>query len=156
LPTVSFTEDTIVIYSGETVTLTPTVNNAIDYTWSTGETTSTITVDSTGTYYLTVSNDCGSVIDSIYVDVLTNIQTSKMLNVTNVYPNPATDFIQILGYTDGFEKIEIFAQDGRCVTQINKKISNKIDISTLNNGVYPVVISQLGKSAQLTKIVVLK
>jgi gliding motility-associated-like protein len=44
-----------------------TASGADDYVWSTGETTSSITVQNGGTYSVTGSNDCGQVSDSITV-----------------------------------------------------------------------------------------
>ncbi|MBK6945828.1 MAG: gliding motility-associated C-terminal domain-containing protein [Flavobacteriales bacterium] len=50
-----------------------TASGADGYVWSTGETTSSITVQNGGTYTVTGSNDCGQVSDSITVtEVLVN------------------------------------------------------------------------------------
>ncbi len=45
-------------------------NAGAAYDWSTSDTTQTILVDSSGTYYVTVSDICGTVTDSIIIDVI--------------------------------------------------------------------------------------
>jgi hypothetical protein len=68
LPEVYLGNDTT-IAAGQTLLL-DAGNPGSDYLWSTGATTQTITVSLTGTYSVTVTNDCGSADDAIDVTVL--------------------------------------------------------------------------------------
>ena len=63
LPTVQVTPDTLVC-QGTYVPVIAAGQYITDYSWSTGETTSSISVSSTGTYFLTVTNVCASATDS--------------------------------------------------------------------------------------------
>ncbi len=55
-------------------------NPGCEYLWSTGATTQTILVGVTGTYSVTVTNDCGSGEDTIVVTVLVGME--EMINPT--------------------------------------------------------------------------
>ncbi|MBL4652304.1 MAG: hypothetical protein JKY53_05490 [Flavobacteriales bacterium] len=44
------------------------VNGSDDYVWSTGDTTNSIQVNNSGWYSITASNNCKTLIDSIFVD----------------------------------------------------------------------------------------
>jgi gliding motility-associated-like protein len=71
--------------SGDSVTIT--ASGAAPYLWSTGQTTTSITVTTGGTYSVTGTGGCGSVIDSVIVTVITSA-------VTSVTPNGPTTFCQ--------------------------------------------------------------
>ncbi|MBU0488825.1 MAG: T9SS type A sorting domain-containing protein [Bacteroidetes bacterium] len=143
-PSLDLGADTVVINLGSTATLTANVSNVETYLWSTGDTTSSIVVDSMGWYYLTVTNACGSEIDSVYLDVITSARDPRLstLKTVKVCPNPATDFIKISGYNLEIKRIEIYSQDGRMLMQIlDKNTSKSIDISMLKSGVYVIRIN---------------
>ena len=55
---------------GETLTLDATTGNALTYQWDGGPNTATYEVAQTGTYTVTVTNDCNSLIDNITVNVV--------------------------------------------------------------------------------------
>jgi len=55
------------ICSGNSATLTAAVTGFTNYLWSTGQTTSSIVVNATGTYWISSSNTCGSAADTIKV-----------------------------------------------------------------------------------------
>ena len=61
-----------ILCAGETVTLNATVADASAYLWSTGDTTATIEVATSGTYSVSVSIDseCMQLTDEVFVDVL--------------------------------------------------------------------------------------
>jgi hypothetical protein len=151
LPTVHFVTDTVVILQGNNTTLAPTITDADSYLWSTGDITSTIIVDSAATYYLTVTNGCGSATDSIYLDVITSVLSFHRSIVPTVYisPNPATDFIEISGYNLEIERIEIYSQDGRLVMSILDKTPSKvINVSMLSPGIYYLKIDTTNGTAK--------
>jgi gliding motility-associated-like protein len=77
LPYVELPPDTTVC-SGNSVSVTPAGLFIINYLWSTGEVTSSISVSMPGTYYLTVSNECS-------IELGLNITDSFTLN-TNPVP----------------------------------------------------------------------
>lgn len=67
----------IVLCFGETVILNPQINN-MDIIWSTGATSSTISVSTTGTYYVTASTASGCFTsDTIHVEILDKIQSTE-------------------------------------------------------------------------------
>lgn len=66
-------------------------------------------------------------------------------NNFTVYPNPTTDFLNVLG--DNVESVKVFDMNGRMVLSEN---SNKVDVSTLLNGYYTVVIND-GKPIRFIK-----
>ena len=58
----------VTINCGENFNIQPLqLSNATNYEWNTGETTSSITVNTAGTYWLTATNNCGTIIDSINI-----------------------------------------------------------------------------------------
>jgi hypothetical protein len=61
-------KDTILCY-GELLTLGANIQ-AENYIWSNGSTQSTIEAEAPGTYSLTISNDCGSISDTIVLDAI--------------------------------------------------------------------------------------
>ncbi len=74
------------ICQGQSIGLASGANLASDYHWSTGETDPEISISTSGTYSLTVSNGHGcSAVDSIYVDVGANAPVSNFSAVTVCY-----------------------------------------------------------------------
>ena len=65
LPSVNL-GSTISFCSGNTLQLSA-LNPGATYLWSTGDTTATLTVTSSGVYSVTVTNSCGSVTDSVQI-----------------------------------------------------------------------------------------
>ncbi len=57
------------ICQGSSVILNPGANSGASFLWSTGQQTQTITVTQTGVYTVTITNNCGSITDSIEVVV---------------------------------------------------------------------------------------
>ncbi|HPE56828.1 MAG TPA: choice-of-anchor L domain-containing protein [Bacteroidales bacterium] len=66
-PEVSLGADTTICI-GDQITLQSTMGNISNYLWSTGDTTSAITIDDAGTYSLIVFNECGQTEDEIVID----------------------------------------------------------------------------------------
>jgi hypothetical protein len=66
------------------------------YLWSTGATTRTISVNTAGTFYVTVTdnNSCvGS--DTIIVSIFTGIEDAAANRILGIYPNPTTGIVHV-------------------------------------------------------------
>lgn len=68
-PSVTVTATTTEMCDGDQSVITAASNAGGTYSWSTGETTPTITVDSTGTYTVTVINCGGPTVESITINL---------------------------------------------------------------------------------------
>ena len=71
-PLVLVLNDDTTICLGSTALISPTIIGTGDLLWSTGETTPDILTSDSGYYYLTVTNACGEVYDSIHVSIHEN------------------------------------------------------------------------------------
>lgn len=85
-------QDTSLICEGESTELI--FQSSFDLLWSTGDTTSSIIVDETGWYFVEVSNECGSCIDSFYVEVV-DVQADFSLSTDQ---GTAPLYVDILDY----------------------------------------------------------
>jgi hypothetical protein len=112
-PLVELGNDTTIL-AGQSLVL-DAGNPGCSYLWSTGETTQVITVSTTGNYQVEVSNACGSVEDSLFVDVVVGMDETRVdeINIRisddQVIINPAS--VQI-------EQIEIWDLAGRLLTRL--------------------------------------
>lgn len=72
------------------------------------------------------------------------------LNAFNVSPNPVKDVVTI-NTTSGFDTVEVFNQLGQSVLKSNSSLmnSNRLDLSSLNPGIYLMRISSNNKSKTL-------
>lgn len=76
-----------------------------------------------GSFLVTVSTSC-------------NLGTDDFQkNSLSVYPNPAVDEINILGF-ENVSKVEIFDINGRCVLRNEYLVNNKFSIRDLSSGLY--------------------
>jgi len=130
------------------------------YTWSTGATTATITVDTTGTYSVTVTNAAGCTTEQTVT--VTKAITPGIAGIDaatfNLYPNPASGmvFIQANG-TFGEIELELADFTGKRHIQEQYTLQSgsaiQLDVSTLSAGIYFVRLSHEGQ--QITKKLVL-
>jgi hypothetical protein len=143
IPVVHLGNDTI-ISSSQTLTLNPGAGFT-SYLWSNGATTPTITVNTTGTYSVTVTNANGCHnSDTIHVQVLTGIDQVLLSNAINFYPNPANEIVTVqvnFGIVTGTIMICLYDELGRKIifNELNSKSkmnSTTIDISSLSKGIY--------------------
>ncbi len=87
-------------------------NPGSDYLWSTGETTRTILVSSTGTYSVNVSNFCGSDSDTIDVSVIVGIDENG--NDPDCFVSGTGQKMIILSdMPQETEKIQVFTVSGK-------------------------------------------
>ncbi|HOI32278.1 MAG TPA: C25 family cysteine peptidase, partial [Bacteroidales bacterium] len=102
MPALELGNDTI-ICAYETITLDATILNGVSYLWNpSGETTPSITIDSTGvglgsiTYSVIATDENGCVVEdeiSITFDICSSLDEQKL--AVSIYPNPATNVVNL-------------------------------------------------------------
>ena len=117
--------DSIVIQSGQSVLLDPGAGYA-NYQWSTGDSTQSISVNSTGYYSITVidTNGCFAT-DVVYVEVMVGVQGNTLYSDFNIYPNPANESLVVSGKIANQHKGNLF------VYSIEGKVLHKIELISL-------------------------
>jgi hypothetical protein len=118
------------------------------YLWSTGESTESIEVFSTGEYTLIVTNEYACTdIDTIVVEIISGIGNQNMKDDIQIYPNPARDEFYISSENQILERVVVYNSIGKII--ISEKINSNIhsiDISKFSNGIYFVrLISKTGE-----------
>ena len=115
------------------------------YLWSTSETSQTISISSTDTFCVTVTdvNGCKND-DCIIVDIINGVSEFENDKLFSVYPNPTNGSITIL-YPPSFSeiKIEILNITGEVVKMVdaNDLSSVNIDLSSFSKGIYLLKIN---------------
>ncbi|MFA6402859.1 MAG: T9SS type A sorting domain-containing protein [Salinivirgaceae bacterium] len=147
-----YTYNVVVAYTGDDALLV----NADVPAWATltnngdGTATLTGTPDATGIYPVSIlaigKYNYATQTFSITVDP--NGVGSVEAGSFNIYPNPATNFITIVGSVDS--KMEIFDITGQLVlSKVILTTSDKVDVSILTKGIYVVsVTNEMGKISQ--------
>ena len=96
---------------------------------------------------ITTDNGVVHVIDAV---LLPPSSTSDLRDLgIKIYPNPATEFIQLDGNLDHVELIQIANTQGQVVKQINRLNGNTINIGALQTGMYIISIHQENKIGTL-------
>ncbi len=144
LPVVDLGNDTTLCY-GDSLILDAGYSN-ISYLWNTGDTTQTIAVTDSGSYFVFVTdpNGCQNYSDTINVsfEVCEGISENSSPMIS-IYPNPAHDNLQIsVNDYEGSIKLQILNISGEIVKSYeirdNKEV---IDISDLSDGIYFIGIN---------------
>lgn len=137
IPTVAAMQQTIC--TGQSVILAG--SGASTYSWSTGQTTSTIAVTPTMStlYYLTGTlNGCSKTINTfVIVNTCTGIE-DIFQNMIQLYPNPTDQFLTIDFKELVNEKsIEVYDELGKLLlTQTTTEPLLKLNVSGFNTGIY--------------------
>jgi len=146
---------------GDIVTLT--ANGGDEYVWSTGETTQSIQVSPTETteYTVTVFNALDFDEDTVTVFVDNNCNDGGVVDNPvdgpaldfdfSVYPNPATEFIDIkLSGSDQLTGFYIYDITGKLILQkrvenesLNVSSTTRIDVSSLRPGIYLIKLADI-------------
>lgn len=147
-PTVAInTTSATTVCRGESVVLV--ASGASNYTWSTGETSASITISPTGTMLysvmgLDVLSGCyGSASVLKYVVDCTGIEALTPLSALQVYPNPALDVLTI----DSPGSIQVVLRNALGVLVSEHTLQagqNEISVSDLPAGVYFMGLKQAG------------
>lgn len=119
-------------------------NAGASYLWSDNSTTQTITVSVSDTFVVSVTNTCGTVVDSIAVDVDNCVGINEIQDDLNlkVYPNPSTGIVNI-----SYEMAEVFTVQiidalGKVIfLQANNSRNAYVDLSNYGTGIYSIRVS---------------
>lgn len=134
-----FNSDTIYASSG--YVFLDAGNEGKNFLWSTGEISSTILVYEEGLYTVTITNACNdSIVDSVFViiDIVDKYSTLDNTGI-DIFPNPATNYININFNKAIISEISIFNLNGSFIESVD--ISNqRIDVSHLPQGIYIIEI----------------
>lgn len=106
------------------------------YLWNTGETTQIISVDTAGTYTVTVTTAAGCTEGSSVIVVNTTSTKNQLQNQVKVFPNPAQDFLVIENNNFDLQTAIITNSFGQIVGQIAIQNNNKIAVNDLASGFY--------------------
>ena len=116
------------------------------YLWSTGSSYQSIFVDSFGTYWVEVKNQCGTDKDTIEVSELLNVEDPAIDNLV-LYPNPNNGEFYIKGFKEEIESIKLLNALGEEVSiSITAQNENKkISVQEQCSGVFLLVVQTSNK-----------
>ena len=140
LPAVDLGQDTIIIQSGQSVSISAGPGFTT-YLWSTSETTSSISVSAQGLYNVQVTDNNGCIgYDEVFVKILTGVNSIIGNDLLKVYPNPASEQITIEMKAPSSKefRMNLFSVDG--------KVIRREDVKSIN-GNFTKTISLIGVSA---------
>lgn len=152
------TNTTLVNNAGQ---LTASSQNAVSYSWLDcssnslipGETGSTFSPTSPGSFAVIASNNCGAD-TSACVEVEVQGLNEFNINDVIVYPNPTNGFVTINSDHSKIQLIELMDFNGKLIFE--KVIEGKqadVDLTNYSNGVYVLKIYSLNKEFTLHKII---
>lgn len=124
------------------------------YTWSDGSTSSTLTVTDFGTYWVKVSNGCGTYYDTIQIS---DALSSPVIDAPDykIFPNPSQGRIFIEGISSNADnQIRIMDLAGREINHDSNPTSNgiMINVETASYGMYILEINDGKGGVFRTKI----
>ncbi len=137
VPTVALGTDTSLCLAS--FTIEPATTDAVSYLWNTASTDSTITITSSGSYSLIVSNSCGNATDSINLVlgtlpdqpfVLSDIDTCEATQLTLDALNTGSSYVWSTG--DSIQQITVDTIGTYSVTITNADNCSVTDSITLN------------------------
>lgn len=139
-PTVDLGTDTE-IDNGDSITLDAGAG-FVSYIWSTGDSTQTITVSTSGTYSVTVTDANGCEGTGDIVISVTGINELTVANTVALYPNPAKEYVVVNSTETEINQIIVYNALGKSVYTELVNNTNKVEINTsnLSTGAYYVQI----------------
>ena len=132
--------------NGASVQLNTAPTTYATYLWSTGETTPTIDVTSTGIYWVQVQNSSGCVgSDTVYIEIWpTGVEEMNALTGVTFYPNPARDMITFEINAE-ISELNVTVTDAKGAIVATKAFLNggiaTMDVANLPAGVYSMNLS---------------
>ena len=99
----------------------------------------TYTFPGPGTYSVTLSsfNDCDTIVTTKSITVIqTSLNESDLSNGFSIYPNPASDIVIVEHNFKEKVSINLFNVLGEIIISIDNFSANKIDVSSLERGIY--------------------
>lgn len=150
VPAVSLGNDVTICQSQAPVTLN--AGSHTSYNWSTGLMTQAISVSSTGTYSVTVTNAQGCTgTDAIQVTVEPCLGVDELALNVNIFPNPTQGTVQVtFGTALSNAHIQLADLQGKIVFQQESFSGNQLTLDLSHNapGIYLVNIQQNDRISQ--------
>ncbi|MBD0830934.1 T9SS type A sorting domain-containing protein [Aestuariibaculum sediminum] len=152
--------------SGGSTNNTPRIDTNFDGTGDGAEITSTfteyskiITLSSNSTIQFTIEYDLNAADEDLAIDNIRVINTTPLSVKENniagfkIYPNPTTiGFVNINSKNNSKIEVSVFSLLGKQI--LKQSVTNKLDVSGLNQGVYIIKATQNNKS--ITKKLIVK
>ena len=114
------------------------------YTWNTGETTASISPDSSGTYTVIITDANGCMTTGVIEFVYTSSVHIQVFQ-GRIYPNPAQSYVYIeLPESIGHYAISVFSVNGSQIENVSTSTyadGAQIDVASLNPGMYILKIA---------------
>ena len=110
-----------------------------NYTWSTGDTSSTTSLLSNGIYWCVISDINGCISDTLFYNYFVNSNFNEN-NLLSIYPNPTSGEINVSFYNYNQSYLKIINLLGEVIYRQNfSEYGNQlltIDLSEFSNGIY--------------------
>lgn len=108
-----------------------------NYEWSTGATTATLEVTTSGTYSVEVENAARcTASDAITVTVESCLGVETLTQVVTVYPNPASNELQVQLATSEQVTIRVYYMHGKHVLTQTANAISTLNLEPWSNGSY--------------------
>ena len=160
LPAVDLGQDTIIIQSGQSVSISAGPGFT-SYLWSTTESTSSISVSAQGLYNVQVTDNNGCIgYDEVFVKILTGVNSVIENDLLKVYPNPASEQLTIEMKVPSSKEfmLKLFSIDGKIIRReevksINGIFSKTLSLTGISAGVYFLQIENNEYTARVKVLV---
>ena len=132
---VDFGSDTLDLFNGNPLTL-DAGNPGATYLWNTGDGTQTISVNTPGTFDVTVTDLYGCSASGSVVVINTTSTNSLVDNTFKVYPNPAQHYIVIEADRTTITTTQLINVAGQLIQTVNMQNQTRINVEDLAQGIY--------------------
>jgi gliding motility-associated-like protein len=102
-PTVTITPSNVSICLGQSVVVTASVNTPVTYTWSSGATTNSLSLNSAGIYTCIVSNACGTASETVNVSLSASPTLSVASSSSSICTNGQTVTLTASGSVGAYQ-----------------------------------------------------